>query len=340
MKAFWPMRALLLFIIPLGLVLLAGMLPHGSMAQGQPLPTPTNIGKGGSGNGGGNDDEATPRPLGARVSGFVYNYSTGAYEGGVKVVISGGGWAAETASDSNGFYQVGDLGAGHALVNLRLPPGAHPVNADTALWLASGTDLRVDLGFYWGDAPLLPVQLSTELMENLLTVQLQNHTTEAATGGQIEVALPAGLLALPGIQASQGAVDYGEHKLRISAGDVPAGAKVMVTIPIAAQETPAYAQTDDPIQVSFTYDQQLTPQVMRLAPSQPAVGPPPAALAVGSAPQTTPAPPTPAPAQAQLKPLPTTGSSLKSSQTAAIWLPLLVVVGLGAAGWYAWRIKT
>lgn len=352
MDAFWQMRALLLLTILFGLTLFTTLLPNGSMAQGQTLPTPTNIGNGGNGgNGNGDDDDgggddATPKPLGARVSGFVYNYSTGGYEGGVKVIVSGGGWEVETVSDSNGFYQVGDLGAGNAIVNLLLPPDAHPVNADTSLWLVSGVDVRVDLGFYWGDTPSIPVQLSGNLADNILTVQLENHTAQAATGGQIEIALPASILASPGIQASQGTVDYGEHKLRVSAGEVPAGAKVAVTIPIEGQEVPTYAQTNASVQITFTYDQQYTPQVIRIIPNQPAPvtaqSSPPATsvAAVVVTTPSTPVPPTPVATQTQLKPLPTTGSQLKSSNFINVWLSILVVMGLGVAGWYSWRIKS
>ena len=86
-KTLVPVMALL------GLVLLVASFPTGTLAQGPTLPTPTNVGEG-SGGGGGGGSPSTPAPLKARVSGFVYDYSNGVYQGGVAVVIDGGGWAS------------------------------------------------------------------------------------------------------------------------------------------------------------------------------------------------------------------------------------------------------
>ena len=115
---FQQTRILLPMILLVGLMLLIGLLPAGISAQGEPpLPTPTNIGEGG-GNGGGirgggnGNDGGTPIPPKARIFGFVYDYSNAAYQSGVTVVIDGGGWQVETVTDSNGYYEIGNLGIG------------------------------------------------------------------------------------------------------------------------------------------------------------------------------------------------------------------------------------
>jgi hypothetical protein len=343
MKSIRQMKTLLPLIIFLGSLWLLASLPHGTLAQGGPLPTPTNIGDGG-GNGNGSsdsddDDRATPRPPGARVAGFVYNYSTGGYEGGVTVVLEGGGWRAEAVTDSNGFYQIGDLGFGQGIVNLRLPPDAHQIGSGWPVLLASGADLRVDLGFYWGDNPSFPVALSSNLVNGTLSVQVENRTSETITGGLLEIELPARLVASPAIQASQGTVDYGAHRLYVNIGDLPAKTNATAQVPVRGQIVPTYAEADTQVQVLFTYDQQRTPQIVQLdASSQVSTQAPltqstPTAVATSSRLTSAPSPPTPAIASAQLDPLPVTGSPSNKTSPINLVLPILMGVGLGLAGW-------
>lgn len=353
MKTIGQMKMLLPLLILLGSLWLLALPPQGTLAQGGPLPTPTNIGGGGGGGGGGNgngggdsddDDRSTPKPPGARVSGYVYNYSSGGYAGGIAVVLKGGGWQVETVTDSNGFYQIGDLGFGQAVLNLRLPPDAHQLGPDWPVLLASGADLRVDLGFYWGDAPTFPVALTSNLMNDMLYVQIENHTPDTVTGGLLEIELPAMLVASPAIEASMGSVDYGEHRVHVTIDDLPSGAKVTVQVPVQGQTVPQYAQADSGVKVLFTYDQQATPQIVQLdsqaLASAPASSSSPAATATPSGATSAFTPPTPAVSSAEIKPLPVTGRPLSPIGTIHMIWPILVGLGLAGAGWHSLRRKT
>jgi hypothetical protein len=341
MKATRSVNILAPILIFLSLLSFWAMPSQDSLAQGQPLPTPTNIGGGGGGNGNGDgnnsDDKATPKPPGARVSGFVYDYSSGGYAGGVTVVLSGGGWEAKTVTDSNGFYQIGDLGSGQGVLNLGLPDGAHQVGPDWPVLLTSGSDLKVDLGFYWGDTAPFPVLLSSNLQDDRLNIQVQNRTAETITGGLLTIELPASLVASPAIQASLGQVDFGEHRLTVLVDKLPAQASASVQVPVAAQTVPDYAQAETQIQLLFTYDQQRTPQIVQLQANQPASAAPPAAstpaaVAAAATPTAAPAPPTPVVKPAISSLMPTTGQpSRPASPIGWVW-PLLLAAGLGWAG--------
>lgn len=339
MKSMRQIKMLLLTLLFLGSLWLLTLPPAGTLAQGGPLPTPTNIGGGGGSNGNGNgdshsnghDDEATPTPPAARVSGFVYNYSTGGYEGGITVVLDGGGWQAEAVTDTNGFYQIGNLGAGQGVINLRLPPDAHQIGSNWPVLLASGADIHVDLGFYWGDNPSFPVTLSSNLLNDTLHIQVENRTSKTITGGLLEVELPAMLVASPAIQASQGSVDYGEHRLYVNIGELAAGANTMVKVPIQEQIVPAYAQADTEVQVLLTYDQQPTSQIVQLDFKKVSTE----AGLTSSTPSATPSanPPTPAVISPQLNPLPVTGRELEGTHSIKWMLPALLGMGLALAGW-------
>ncbi len=265
-------KLLLLIITVFSAMFLLALPWSGAMAQGIPA-TPTNIGDGGGGSGGGSgtgNDRTTAVPLKAGVSGYVYNYSTGGYEGGVQVVIEGGGWQIETESDSNGFYHVRDLGTGMAVVNLRLPPGTQPVVIDAPVTLGNGITAEVDLGFYWGDEPPMPVVVTSQLEGNLLTIQIKNRTSETATGGIIEIDTPAGIRVLPTVNSSQGQViNYDSHQLQVDTGDIAPGATIIIEVQL--NEVPSLVAANQPMpagMVSFNYDQQHTPQMMPVDSNQ------------------------------------------------------------------------
>ena len=139
---------------------------------------PSN-GDNGGGEKGEDEDSSTPVPPGATVSGFVYNYSDMAPGGGVKVIIDGGGWRAETISEENGYYRFGNLGSGAGILNLELPPGVHPVVFNWPVRLHSGESLQLNLGYYWGDEPDMPLLVSGEISDNLLTVQVEIRTGDS-----------------------------------------------------------------------------------------------------------------------------------------------------------------
>ena len=336
-----------------GLASLAVSPPPGALAQSP--PTPTNVTTPvpprppqGDGGGDGGKEAGTPMPPGMIVSGYVYDYSNRMRQPGIPVILDGGGWRAETVSDSNGLYQFFNLGTGSAVLNLRLPPGTHSVAPDWPVSL-SGVNVRVDLGYYWGDTPPLPVLLSGGLQDSNLLVQVENRSNEKTTGGLVDIRLPADLKALPGIQLSQGTLDYSERRLRVMVGDIPAGAKATLTIPVQRaaasllnRRSPGQAapllQSSTNIQIAFTYDQQITPQLVAIAPDQAASMAAPAAQVAATA---TPLPPTATPASqaATPAPLPITGNSPEDNGIVAVALPVLLVLILGAAGWWSLRAK-
>ncbi len=362
-------KMLVAMTILAGLASLAVSPPPGALAQSP--ATPTNITTPASPHApkeGGGKEAGTPMPPGITVWGYVYDYSSRMRQPGISVIIDGGGWRAEAVSDSNGLYQFFNLGTGSAVLNLRLPPGTHAVAPDWPVSL-SGVNVRIDLGYYWGDNPPLPVLLSGGLQDSNLLVQVENRSNEKITGGLVDVRLPTDLKALPGIQLSQGTLDYSERRLRVTLGDIPVGAKATLTIPV--QEAAAsllnrrspgqaapLAQSDAAIQVAFTYDQQITPQLVLIAPNQAALS---AASAASAAPAAqgaataTPLPPsaqpplgtatlvsqaaTPTTQSATSAPLPVTGNSPEDNGIIVVALPVLLVLLLGAAGWWSLRAK-
>ena len=360
-------RVVLFIFVLFGLMLFIGALPTGTLAQGGPLPTPTNVGEGGDdGNGGGgggsgngSDSDATPVPPKAMVSGFVYNYSSAAYQGGVAVVIDGGGWQAETVTDSNGYYEIGDLGSGTGVVKMQLPPEAQPVTTNWPVRLSSGAKLRVDLGYYWGDEPPLPVSLSAEQQGNQLVLAIENHTSEAATGGLLQISSPPEIRVLPAVQISQGQVtSYDSHQFEIDVAELlPQDrfiAAVTLTHNIAAAAQASQSSTK--VRVTFEYDQQITPQVVEFEMSQ--ASPTETTASSRAAPESSSSDPAAAefepPVQNQeplaasnqaaskpegISPLPITGSNLPSSGMMKLALALLVVLGLALGGWYSLRAR-
>ncbi|MBN1994329.1 MAG: hypothetical protein JW953_16650 [Anaerolineae bacterium] len=383
-----PLRRQIRLLLPIAalmsLALMILAVPTGSQAQGPVLATPTNIGNGGGGGGGGSgggssgggeggkDDQATPIPDGAAVSGFVYNYSTAAYEGGVTIVIQGEGWQVETVSDSNGYYRIGNLGVGNGVVNLRLPPGAHPVVFNWPIWLYHEADLQVDLGFYWGDEPPMPLLLSGYLEQNILTVQVTNRAADPITGGIIDIETPGPIRVSPAVEANQNVtVDYSPHQLQLGLGNLPGGGNTTVKVLLKAVTSPLNADQSSPIRVIFRHNEQYTPQLLELELedsiqsstsgqsviiSQPlAESPTPAALSTRpAAPDpTSTAVPTPLPTATvepsssspaaeptPLSQLPVTGFSPDTGGETILLCSAIIVLGLAVAGWWSLKTKT
>jgi len=343
-------KMLLVMAVLMGLVSLAVLPPPGALAQSP--PTPTNVGTSaphqGGGKGEGGKEAGTPMPPGMMLSGYVYDYSNRMRQPGIPVILDGGGWREEAVSDSNGLYQFFNLGAGSAVLNLRLPPGAHAAAPDWPVSLG-GPAMRIDLGYYWGDTPPLPVLLSGGLQDSNLLVQIENRSNETTTGGLVDVRLPTSMKALPGVQLSQGTLDYSERRVRVMVGDIPAGSKATLTIPVQKaaanllnRRSPGQAaplpQSTANIQIAFTYDQQITPQLVAVAPDQAASIAAPAAQVAATS---TPLPPTATPATpaATPAPLPVTGNSPEDNGIVAVLLPVLLVLVLGAAGWWSLKAK-
>ncbi len=326
MTSLRPMWVLLAVAAVLGLFSLIALPSSETLAQSP--PTPTNIASPPSGGAGGNGGKEgpPPGPPGAFVSGFVYDYSSANRQPGVAVILDGGGWQAETVSDSNGYYQFANLGSGGGVLNLRLPAGAHAAAPNWPVSFGSGAHVRVNLGYYWGDTPPIPVLLSVNLRANTLVVQVENRMGEKATGGLVDVVLSMEVRAIPGVQASQGAVDYSEGRVRVALGEVPAGARVRVDVLLEKRETgmpvwrrPGYASPlvsspSSDIQAMFTYDQQMTPQL----------------VAVDLRPVSWPS---------EERLMPVTGSGLGAGGVLYLVLPILMILGLGIAGWRAIRAR-
>jgi len=365
----WQTKMILLVIAMLGLGLWASI-PSNTLAQGTASPTPTNIGVGGGGNGGGSEStRGTPVPAGAGVSGRVYNYSTNAYEGGVPVVITGDGWEAETFTDTNGFYQFNGLGIGRGVVNLRLPPGTHPVVVDWPVWTYERADLIVDLGFYWGNTPPMPVLLSASLEDSLLTVRVENFTSAAATGGMLEVETRGRITISPAVDVVQGGATmaYDAHQTQLDVSNIPPGDAVLVHFALTGASQFA---DNDVARITFTYDQQYSPQVVivgsnesqsgasagMMASEQPAgVRTEQANVQATAQPEATPVPgsaaasseseadtedttervePTPLPQ------LPATGIQPSTTSEGLLIFSMIVVIGLIGAGWWSVRSNT
>lgn len=327
-------------LVLLCLLLLQGLVWIGAaLAQEEPPERPPLPPLEGGGAGGADreehHDETAPKPPGASVSGFVYDYSTVVHPGGVSVVLDGGGWQAETLTDSRGYYRFDGLGSGSAILNLRLPPGAHPVVFDWPLWLAPGADLKVNLGFYWGDGDLLPVTVSGSLYNETLVAEVTNHMDHPLTGGKLRVNLPAGLRGGPAVKASQGVMNsYDAHEFQLELGELAAGQSASVEIPVRAGGAPGQAATA--AQVIFTFNQQQSPF---MAAVKPQAGPAPAgatpqaraqATTSASAGASSVAPPTPAAQPPAIQdgrpasPLPETGSNGPAARAPFVLAGLMV----------------
>lgn len=262
--------------------------PISQAQQPTPRPTATNIGAGKRDT----DDngEVSPTPLVGGVQGHVYNYSSGGIaQPGITVVLDGGGWQAETPTDSNGFYQFAGLGSSKATLNLRLPPGAHPVMPDWPIHTSKPEPGGTNLGFYWGDTPPLPVLLLVDPIDRVvpvnqefsLEIKVRNQSGGVASEGLVDLQLP-GELEATRATVTHGQVDFTEHRIWGILGEVPNGDTATLTIKAVFDE-PTFPQNLT-ARVIFNYQEQLTPQLVRLniTGSQPAT--PTAAVAAAPLP--------------------------------------------------------
>lgn len=308
-------------------------------------PLPPIDGSNGGGNGrdhrGNGDHNPGSIPQNGRVSGFVYSYSDRAYMGGIKVVIAGGGWQAETITDSGGFYQFGGLGAGRGIINLQLPPGASPVVFDWPVQLGGGVDLRVNLGYYWQDQSALPAIISGQVTGQSLNLTVKNQTSATLSGSFLEITSPVDLELSPAVTASQGEMaDYGPYRLRFAIGAIEPATSIAVNVPLKKISSLSVEPGEAHIRVAFTYDQQRTPLLVHIRSDQAESS---AALAANTA-TATPLPPVSSfiePADSAspplISPLPVTGYYLSSTSPAEVILPILLILSLGLAGCYALR---
>jgi hypothetical protein len=323
--------------------------PSALAQEPQPRP-PLPPSSGGSGNGGGgnhgsgdNDTVTTSRR--GRVSGFVYSYSDRAYIGGVKVIIDGGGWQAETLTDSRGYYQFGGLGAGRGVINLQLPPGASPVVFDWPVQLGGGADLRVDLGYYWQDSATLPIIMSGHIASQGLHLEIKNQTRAKISAGMVEINTPVDLQLAPGVSASQGEMmDYSPYRLRFAVGVIEPASVVSLIIPLEKIGSLSVEPNEANIRVAFTYAEQITPILINVRSDQAENDLPMPQIAATSTPSSPTLPSLNAPvstAPTLIPALPRTGENQHSTSLTEIILPLLFILGLSLRGWSSlWKANT
>jgi hypothetical protein len=217
------------------------------------------------------DDEsdAVP-PLTGGVQGYVYNYSAGgAAQPGVTVVIDGGGWQAETVTDSSGFYRFAGLGASQAILNLRLPPEAHALTSDWPVFTGNPENDYTNLAFYWGDKAALPVSLSANPDEVFvsadqtftLELRVDNHSSSPAEETVIDLKLPAATQALKAT-LTKGEIDFTDHRIWGLVGDLPAGESATLSIQIKFDQ-PTYPQRLS-ANATLTYATELAPQRLKI----------------------------------------------------------------------------
>jgi len=271
-------------IIGLGLFALTALGPGPTSyayqgTQATPRPTATNIGSGGGGGGGsgsgggGGDRDDTPvtPPLVGVVQGYVYDYSAGGMpQPGIPVIVDGGGWQAETLTDSNGFYQFAGLGSGQATLNLRLPPGTRQVLPDWPVHTSNPEGTLINLAYYWGEVPPLPVILSLNPQtvavpvnqEFIFEVLVHNQSGGQVTNLIVDLQLPSDLEGLEG-SISHGQTDFTRHRIwglidQLANGET---AKLAIRAKFDQGNTPQ-ALTAKAI---LNYQEQLTPQLVSLS---------------------------------------------------------------------------
>lgn len=302
-----------------------------------PLPTPTAT-AGGSGviSSGGSKSEPYVPPQEGTVWGYVIDYSNGGTpQSDVPVVLDGGGWQAETVSDSNGYYIFAGLGSGSAKANLKLPPNTHPVNPNWEVHTGTANPIPTNLGYYWGDTPPMPVLLSVE--PNTATIgagqaitfkiSVNNRSGGDANNVLIDFALPLALVA-DRADIITGSVDFASHRIWGQVETLPTDQTTTLTVYATATDTLGDEMLT--VDAKLTYQEQLTPQRITVnLQSDPAETTPAADDTTTTATEVQP------PAESTPETLiPDTGSSssFAPGTIPLVIISLLFIVGLGFAG--------
>jgi hypothetical protein len=299
MKSIWQLKILVPVMILLALSWSLLLPSPNVQAQGSPKPTPTNEasrddGDGGNGNrrdkdrdiGGAKLNGETDGKHGGGISGYVFNYSTGGPQGGILVTLSGGSWQLETLTDSNGFYQFGNLGNGTAMLNIYMPMTFQSMTANWPVRIERGVDQTVNLGYYTGNQSPLQVELVATIQNGVLHAQIINRTNQPIANASVEVRLPDGIEASASIQGNEVTPLPNINSLRVQANDIVATGQATIKIPLQSlpdatfgpstevtnatnattQSDPANFAFRPKIEVIFYYDQQLTPQLIAFSP--------------------------------------------------------------------------
>lgn len=271
---------------------------------------------------------AAPAKVGV-VHGYVIDYSnSGAAQGGVPVVLSGNGWQVETVSDSNGYFQFLGLGEGKGVLSLKLPPEAHPINADWMVDTGIETPAYSNVGFYWGETPPVPVLLSAEENADTLDVKIANQSGGDANNLAVSVMLPTGI-SVKNASSKLGSVEKNDDGVLFLLDTLPTDEVANIVIAIESDGT----QTDDTASVTFTYNEQITPQKLILSTGE--VAPKEDANV-----KTTESEAQPAKIDAESEALiPDTGHNrtLPQSTLPILILSIVFIIGLGIAGVKAFK---
>ncbi len=211
-----------------------------------------------------NTNATSEVPNRSAVKGMVYNYSDQRPEGGVLVILDGGGWRLETVSEANGTFLFGPLGKGPARLKLRLPHGTVAVNDNMPVYTDGLNEVEVNMGFYWKGRAAPPVTLTLEKAQanastgqNTLVWRVANGDSAQITGVTVDVRQPEGAKV---ISSSNGEVSGNDGQVVFSLGHINAGesatAQMVVIIPASAE--------GQSIQAILSYDQQMTSQTMEV----------------------------------------------------------------------------
>ena len=259
-------------------------------------PTATNIG--GQPDSDSDDDDPGPPPLTGNLQGYVYDYSAGgAPQPNVVVVLDGGGWQAETFTDSSGYYQFHGLGAGSAILNLKLPPGTHPLMPDWPVHTANPAGTLINLGYYWGDPPPLPVLLSANPTSVStpanqafsLQLNVRNQSGGPASDPVVDLRLPTAVDAYT-VHISKGQFDFSEHRIWGYFGELADGETGTMTVGIQFDQP--VAQSGLTAKALLHYVEQLTSQSLEIeiTAGEPVSQAPAAQVATAAPPSTERAP--------------------------------------------------
>jgi len=278
MKTNRPLWLLLMAVLALGLLVTGISLPgsrpaaYAQRPSPTPRPTPTTVSPAPTEE----EEEAEPEepPRNGTVSGIVFNYSASQPQGGIGVVLDGGGWVQETVSEPDGRYIFQGLGRGPATLRLRLPEDATPVNPDLSVYTGHSLDLNVNLGYYAGDPSPVPVLLTAEyvLVKGVsdrlaLSFQVENRGAMDVTGVVVDARLPVGHQIISA-QTSQGWADAVGLRAQVHLGSLAQGQKASVNLLIHLTSSEA---AEKAVRTTLTYDQQVTSQIVEAVASREAV---------------------------------------------------------------------
>ena len=268
MKATRSLWTLLIAVLAMGLLTAGIFLPGprpAAYAQEDPTPkrpTPTIVAPAPA-----EEKEPGPEepPRNGTVSGIVFNYSAGQPQGGIGVVLDGGGWVQETVSEPDGRYIFRGLGSGPATLRLRLPEGATPVNPDLPVYTGHSLDVNANLGYYMGEPSPVPVLLTAGYApvagapdRLTLSFQVENRGETDVTGVVVDGRLPAGQEILSA-QTSQGRADAVGLRAQVHLGDLVQGQKANINLLIHLTSPEASGKG---VRATLTYDQQATSQIV------------------------------------------------------------------------------